>query len=277
MERVIGFTAGVFDMLHKGHINLLLRASKLCDTLIVGVATDELCVTYKNKHPFINEDDRKLLVESIKGVDMVVLQDTVDKRVMWKKLKFDVLIVGDDWFDSPTWNEYETFIEEKGGQIKYISRTPNVSSTLMRTRYVSPVRTKILFIDIDHTIWPFNSNDCCSDVIFPEAFDILRRCPIPYYFCSRSKYWNEWVCQAIMHHEVTITDPSEHAVFYNTFKKVPNIMLLLQVHHLFHENVVLLDDDPLNCESGEELGIGTVQVDRQVGLLWTDICKAMTL
>ena len=92
----VGYTTGVYDMFHVGHLNLLRRAKEQCDYLIVGVSTDECVETYKHKTPVISFEDRKAIVESIKYVDEVVPQETMDKFAAWEKIHFNVLFHGDE-------------------------------------------------------------------------------------------------------------------------------------------------------------------------------------
>ena len=105
----IGYTTGVFDLFHIGHLNLLKNAKSLCDKLIVGVTTDEL-VAYKNKKAVIPFNERMEIVSSIKYVDAVVPQESMDKMGMWKKLKFDVMFVGDDWYKSEKWKSMKMIL-----------------------------------------------------------------------------------------------------------------------------------------------------------------------
>ena len=127
---VMGYTSGVYDLFHIGHLNLLKNASGLCDKLIVGVTTDEL-VAYKNKKSVINHHERMEIVRSIKYVDAVVPQDNMDKFKMWQRLKFDVMFVGDDWFESDKWNELDAKFKEVGVKIIYFPYTKGTSSTLI--------------------------------------------------------------------------------------------------------------------------------------------------
>ena len=96
----IGYTTGVFDLFHIGHLNILKRAKEQCDYLIVGVSTDELVKLYKNKTPVIPFNERVAIVEAIKYVDKVVTQTSMDKLVAWNELHFDAMFHGDDWKNS---------------------------------------------------------------------------------------------------------------------------------------------------------------------------------
>lgn len=127
---IIGYTAGVYDLFHIGHLNLLKNAKGMCDKLIVGVTTDEL-VSYKGKHPMIPFEDRIEIVRSIKYVDAVVPQRDMDKVAMCKKLKAQILFVGDDWYGSEKWQTYERELQQAGTQIVYFPYTKGVSSTLI--------------------------------------------------------------------------------------------------------------------------------------------------
>ena len=126
----LGYTAGVFDLFHIGHLNLLINASSLCDKLIVGVTTDEL-VAYKNKKPVIPFQERLEIVRSVKYVDAAISQPDMDKFKAWEKLKFNILFVGDDWFKDPKWEEIESKFKEVGVRVIYFPYTKGTSSTLI--------------------------------------------------------------------------------------------------------------------------------------------------
>lgn len=126
----IGYTSGVYDLFHIGHLNLLQNAKGMCDKLIVGVTTDEL-VSYKNKKAVIPHNERMEIVRAIRYVDSVILQEDMDKFEMWKKLKFDIMFVGDDWFNTPKWGEIEKKFKEVGVRIVYFPYTKGTSSTLI--------------------------------------------------------------------------------------------------------------------------------------------------
>ncbi len=127
---VIGYTTGVYDLFHIGHLNLLKNAKGLCDKLIVGVTVDEL-VAYKNKKSVIPFEERIEIVRSIKYVDAAIPQENIDKFEMWKKLHFDVLFVGDDWYNSERWQELEKNFKQVGVRIVYFPYTKGTSSTLI--------------------------------------------------------------------------------------------------------------------------------------------------
>lgn len=125
---IIGYTAGVYDLFHVGHLNLLKNAKGMCDKLIVGVTTDDL-VAYKGKHAMIPFEDRLEIVRSIKFVDAVVPQSNMDKLTMCKKLGASYLFVGDDWYGTDKWKEYETEFDKAGIKIVYFPYTKGISST----------------------------------------------------------------------------------------------------------------------------------------------------
>jgi len=129
---VIGYTAGVFDLFHIGHLNILRRAKRLCDRLIVGVSTDRLILKEKNKKPVIPFAERCEIVRSIRYVDLVCPQNTMDKFEAWKELKFDIIFVGDDWKGTARWNVLETQFANVGVQIVYFPYTKKTSSTLIK-------------------------------------------------------------------------------------------------------------------------------------------------
>ena len=127
---IVGYTAGVYDLFHIGHLNLLRNAKKHCDKLIVGVTTDEL-VQYKGKKPVITLSERMEIVKAIRYVDEVVVQDDLDKVKAWDKYHYDILFVGSDWQGTDKWNKYEAQLKEKGAKVIYLPYTKTTSSTLL--------------------------------------------------------------------------------------------------------------------------------------------------
>ena len=130
----VGYTTGVFDMFHIGHLNILRRAKEQCDYLIVGVSTDELVQEYKNKTPIIPFEERAEIVQSIDCVDKVIAQENRDKFLAWKNLKFDVMFVGDDWKGKPLFMEVEAEFKKVGVDVVYFPYTRDTSSTILREK-----------------------------------------------------------------------------------------------------------------------------------------------
>jgi len=125
---VIGYTTGVYDLFHIGHLNLLKNAKGMCDKLVVGVTVDEL-VAYKGKQAMIPFEDRIEIVRSIKYVDAAVPQYDMDKLDACKKLGAKLLFVGDDWYGTEKWQQYEKEFEAEGIKIIYFPYTKGISST----------------------------------------------------------------------------------------------------------------------------------------------------
>lgn len=130
----IGYTTGVFDMFHIGHLNILKRAKEQCETLIVGVTTDELCYTRKKKFPIIGEQERKDIVAAIRYVDKVIFQTDMDKLRNVRELNADAVFVGSDWKGSDAWNQYEKEFSTVGCSVVYLDHTDGISSSLLRKK-----------------------------------------------------------------------------------------------------------------------------------------------
>lgn len=131
---IIGYTTGVFDMFHIGHLNILKRAKELCDYLIVGVSTDELVEAYKHHKPIITFSERIAIVDSIKYVDKVVPQESMDKLIAWDKLRFNVMFHGDEWKGTDLYNKYEEEFSKVGAKIIYLPHTDGISSSILRKK-----------------------------------------------------------------------------------------------------------------------------------------------
>ena len=138
MKKVIGYTTGVYDMFHIGHLNIIKSAKEQCDYLIVGVSTDGLVQKEKNKIPVIPYEERAAIVSAIKYVDRVVPQINKDKLAAWNELHFDKMFVGSDWKGSPQWNKYEEQFKPLGVEIIYLDHTDGISSTQL-TNYIKKV------------------------------------------------------------------------------------------------------------------------------------------
>lgn len=131
---IIGYTTGVYDMFHIGHLNIIRRAKEQCDYLIVGVSTDELVQRDKNKTPIIPYADRAAIVEAIKYVDKVVPQEDKNKFGAWEKYHFNKMFVGSDWKGTDAWNDFERQFAPVGVEIVYLDHTDGISSTILRDR-----------------------------------------------------------------------------------------------------------------------------------------------
>lgn len=134
-DKIIGYTTGVYDMFHIGHLNILKKAKSMCDELIVGVSTDELVQKEKHKTPVIPYAERAEIVKSIKYVDKVVPQENKDKLAAWRKYHFKKMFVGSDWKGTPQWNEFEKQFSPLGVKIVYLPHTDGISSTQL-TNYI---------------------------------------------------------------------------------------------------------------------------------------------
>ena len=133
---VIGYTTGVYDLFHIGHLNLLKNAKGMCDKLIVGVTVDEL-VSYKGKQAFIPFEDRIEIVRSIKYVDAAVPQYDMDKLAACKKLGATILFVGDDWYGTEKWGNFEEELNSEGIRVVYFPYTKGISSTKINAALAS--------------------------------------------------------------------------------------------------------------------------------------------
>ena len=130
----IGYTTGVFDMFHIGHLNILRKAKEQCDFLIVGVSTDELVLEYKHKKPVIPFSERIEIVRSVKYVDFVVAQTSLDKKSAWQLLHFNMLFHGTDWQSSKLYKEIEEDMKTLGVKVVWIPHTDGISSSILREK-----------------------------------------------------------------------------------------------------------------------------------------------
>lgn len=136
MRKIIGFTAGAFDMFHVGHLNLIKNARARCDYLIVGVNTDQLIEKYKKKKVIVPLQERLQIVESIRYVDEAISVETLNKERIWMEKKFDVVFIGDDWKGSQRWNETEEIMQRHGVKVVYLPYTRGTTSTLLREKLI---------------------------------------------------------------------------------------------------------------------------------------------
>lgn len=121
-DKTIVFTSGTFDMFHYNHLRMINYARSLADILIVGVSTDELVMSYKDK-PVIPFQERLQIIEALKTPDIVIPQHTLDHTEIVQKLNIDAFVVGDDW-----WGKYD-YLKELGVDVFYFPYGVGVSST----------------------------------------------------------------------------------------------------------------------------------------------------
>ncbi|WP_095211375.1 adenylyltransferase/cytidyltransferase family protein [Endozoicomonas ascidiicola] len=129
---VIGYTTGVFDMFHVGHLNILRNAKENCDYLIVGISTDELVYTHKNVNLVVPFEDRRAIVSALKFVDETVPQSSYNKMDAWNDYKFNRMFVGSDWKGTPQWLTYEDAFSKLGVEVVYFDYTRDISSSRLR-------------------------------------------------------------------------------------------------------------------------------------------------
>ena len=134
MGKVIGYTQGTFDMFHIGHLNLIRNAKMHFDYLIVGVNADALVESYKHKKPIVPLEERAEIVRAIRYVDQVIITDTLDKREIWNKIRFDEIYIGDDWKGNERWEKTGKQMEELGARLVYLPYTKDTSSTMLREK-----------------------------------------------------------------------------------------------------------------------------------------------
>ncbi len=125
----IGYTDGVYDLFHVGHLNMIETAKSQCEQLIVGVHGDDVVEEYKHHRPIINENDRKRIIESIKGVDKVVINRFRDKMKLWEMYHFDVIFIGDDWKGTERWIRFEKELKTINVDVVYVPYTKGISTT----------------------------------------------------------------------------------------------------------------------------------------------------
>ena len=130
----IGYTDGVYDLFHVGHLNMIQTAKSRCEYLIVGVHGDDVVEGYKNHKPIINENDRKRIIESVKGVDRAEINRFRDKIKLWELYHFDVIFIGDDWKGTERWNNFEKVLAEINVDVVYVPYTQGISTTDIKKR-----------------------------------------------------------------------------------------------------------------------------------------------
>ncbi len=128
----VGYTQGVYDMFHIGHLHIINSAAALCERLIVGVNSDQLVEAYKGKKTVIRQEERAEIIRNLKSVDECVIVESLDKVEQYKRYGFDVVFIGDDWKGNERWVKTEKDLKPFGVDVVYLPHTPNISSTLLR-------------------------------------------------------------------------------------------------------------------------------------------------
>ncbi|MBG9785022.1 adenylyltransferase/cytidyltransferase family protein [Shouchella lehensis] len=128
-NKIVGYTTGVFDLFHIGHLNVIKKAKENCDYLIVGVTSDEQVELVKNKKVIIPFEERIEIIQSLKFVDEAVCESNTDKLEAWERLRFNRLFKGDDWKGTKKWDNYELEFSKLGVEIYYFEYTKGTSST----------------------------------------------------------------------------------------------------------------------------------------------------
>jgi rfaE bifunctional protein nucleotidyltransferase chain/domain len=121
------FTAGTWDLFHVGHLNILRKSKALGDYLVVGVSTEELVLSYKNKKPIISLEDRIEIIKSCRYVDEVIIQEELLGLNMLEKIKPDIFTIGSDWKNKTL--EGMKYMKNNGIKIHYFDYTNSISST----------------------------------------------------------------------------------------------------------------------------------------------------
>ncbi len=130
----VGYTDGVYDLFHVGHLNMIQSAKAQCEYLIVGVHGDDVVEEYKKQRPIVNESDRKRIIESVKGVDRAEINRFRDKMKLWELYHFDVVFIGDDWKGTERWIGFEKELKKINVDVIYVPYTKGISTTDIKRR-----------------------------------------------------------------------------------------------------------------------------------------------
>lgn len=130
----IGYTQGVYDMFHIGHLNLINRAKEQCEYLIVGINSDNLVESYKHKKTVIKENNRAEIVRNLKAVDECIIVNTLKKTEILQQIHFDAIFIGSDWYGNPRWMKTKEELAQHGVDVVFLPHTEGVSSTMLRPK-----------------------------------------------------------------------------------------------------------------------------------------------
>lgn len=135
----VGYTCGVFDLFHVGHLNLLEKCKEMCDVLIVGVCDDKYVREIKKKEPIYSENERVRILNALKVVDraeLVTIEETNNKLLAREKFEFNVLFSGDDWKGSTRYLLTEKQFQKYGVAIEYLPYTVGISTTDIKNKVI---------------------------------------------------------------------------------------------------------------------------------------------
>jgi glycerol-3-phosphate cytidylyltransferase len=132
MSPLVGYVPGVYDLFHIGHLNALRQARELCDVLVAGIVSDEVCEQVKGLRPFVPLEERLAIVDAIGIVDATYAELTTDKLDAWREVGFHRVFKGDDWRDTPRGRELELKVGTVGAEVVYFPYTAHTSSTQLR-------------------------------------------------------------------------------------------------------------------------------------------------
>lgn len=132
MGPLVGYVPGVFDLFHVGHLNLLRQARELCDVLVAGVVSDDVCEQVKGLRPYVPLEERVAIVDAIGIVDATYVELSTDKLDAWREVGFQRVFKGDDWRDTPRGLELERRVGRVGVEVVYFPYTVHTSSTQLR-------------------------------------------------------------------------------------------------------------------------------------------------
>lgn len=129
-----GYTDGVYDLFHIGHLKMIQSAKEYCEYLIVGVHSDEVVNEYKHHYPIIPENERREIIQNLKCVDEAIITRFRDKIKLWELYKFDAIFIGDDWKGTERWNRFEKELASIGVDVIYIPYTKGISTTQIKEK-----------------------------------------------------------------------------------------------------------------------------------------------
>lgn len=132
MSPLVGYVPGVYDLFHIGHLNALRQARELCDVLVAGIVSDEVCEQVKGLRPFVPLEERLAIVDAIGIVDATYAELTTDKLDAWRQVGFRRVFKGDDWRDTLRGRELERRVGTVGAEVVYFPYTAHTSSTQLR-------------------------------------------------------------------------------------------------------------------------------------------------